>query len=246
MRGSRLFTILNLMIIAFGIGCTNMKTTDTSRTAMEQMLVSNSIDQALEKVDFRPFSQQAVFLQDKYVDCVDKNYLVASIRHRAFSAGARLVDKEEDADIVLEVRTGSVGTDNAEMYVGIPGISLPVPVPVSLPEVQFYSRKSQTATAKIGLVAYDAKTKAPLGDGGVSLARSDDNNSFILGLGPYQNGSVRKEVNRSLKAGSKKYEIPNQVAFDSSPLRGGETGRIRLTSEADEGPASPYRPGGSR
>jgi hypothetical protein len=211
-----------------------MSTTDTARTAKEQLLVSNSIDQALDKVDFRPFSGQAVYLDEKYLDCVDKKYLVASIRHRAFSAGAQLVDKRDHADIVLEVRSGGVGTDNSTMFLGLPEINVPGPVPVSLPEVRLFSRSSQTGTAKIGLVAYDARTGDPWGEGGVTTARSDDNNWFLLGIGPYRNGSVHNELNQSLKLGGKKSELPDYVAFDAGGRTSRDSARVRLTSESEK------------
>jgi hypothetical protein len=244
MRCRKSFCILNLLLLLVGSGCTTMKTTDTARTAKEQLLVSNSIDQALEKVDFAAFSGRAVFLQDKYVDCVDKNYLLGTIRHRAFGAGARVVDKQEDADIVLEARVGSVGTDNAETFVGLPKLSVPGPVPISLPEVRLLTRANQTGTAKIGLVAYDAKTMEPLGNGGVSLARSDDNNWFVFGLGPYQNGSVRNEVASSLKSDGTKGGLANRVAFGNKRRRSGNSSSIRLTSETEEAPAKRYLPFG--
>jgi hypothetical protein len=244
MRSWMLLHALGLFLIFVGAGCTTMKTTDTPRTAKEQLLVSNSIDQALEKIDFAAFSGQAVFLQDKYVDCIDKNYLLGTIRHRAFSAGARVVDKQEDADIVLEARVGSVGTDNSETFVGLPKLSVPGPVPISLPEVRLLTRASQTGTAKIGLVAYDAKSMEPLGDGGVSLARSDDNNWFVFGLGPYQNGSVRNEVASSLKSDGTNGGLANRVAFGNKQRRSGNSSSIRLTSEIDEAPANRYLPFG--
>ena len=244
MRSWKSFHVLGVLLLFVGVGCTTMKTTDTARTAKEQLLISNAIDQALDKIDFVAFSGQAVFLQDKYVDCIDKNYLLGSIRHRAFSAGARVVDKQDDADIVLEARVGSVGTDNAEMFIGVPKLSVPGPVPIALPEIRLLARASQTGTAKIGLVAYDAKSMEPLGDGGVSLARSDDNNWFVLGLGPYQNGSVRNEVASSLKPGGTKVGTANRVAFGNTQRRSGNSNSIRLTSESEEAPARRYLPFG--
>ena len=46
------------------------------------------------------------------------------------------------------------------------------------------------ATAKIGVMVYDTKTRVPLGPGGMTLARSDDSNTFLMGVGPWQ-GAAR-------------------------------------------------------
>ena len=57
-------------------GCTHTSTSNTARTAKEQMLLSNAVDQSLDKVDFTPLYGQKVFVDDKYLECVDKNYEV--------------------------------------------------------------------------------------------------------------------------------------------------------------------------
>ena len=121
LRGAAL---LLTALLALG-GCTSARSTNTARTANEQLLISNSVDQALDKVNFRPLSGHAVFLDEKYLECVDKNYVIASIRHRVLNAGGTIASKAEDAEIVLEVRAGAVGTDTSETFLGVPKIDLP-------------------------------------------------------------------------------------------------------------------------
>jgi hypothetical protein len=100
---------------------------------MEQMLVSNAIDSSLDKIDFESLSGAAVLIDEKYLECTDKKYIVGSVRQRAFQAGCRLVDKPDEADVVLELYSGAVGTDRAEGFIGTPSISVPGPLPVQLP-----------------------------------------------------------------------------------------------------------------
>ncbi len=211
-------------------GCTSTSTSNTARTSVEQLLISNAVDQSLDKVDFRPFAGQAVFLDDTYLECVDKKYLVSSIRHRLLRSGARLATKVEEADVVVEPRAGAVGTNTADAFLGMPEIVLPGML--TLPEVRLLERKNQRAVAKIGLVAYDPKTKSVLGDGGMSLAESDDSNWFVFGMGPYQNGSVRKEVSKGIKTHpqGRAQPIPQQVAFSSPAKHSGPDGKLQLAS----------------
>ena len=208
----RTFTVLMVMA---SCGCTSMKTTNTARSSTEQMLVSNAVDQSLDKVDFRPFEGHSVFLDEKYIDCVDKAYVVGSIRHRLLRVGCKLVDKVEDAQIVMEPRSGSVGTTNSETYLGIPEITLPGML--TLPEVRLATRSQQVGVAKIGIAAYDAKTRTTLGDGGTSLAKSDDTNVSVFGIGPFQSGTIRREVTRSTSGDAAIYQplLPVQVAFQT-------------------------------
>ncbi|MDQ3330854.1 MAG: hypothetical protein M3552_09400, partial [Planctomycetota bacterium] len=147
------------MVVALCVvtGCASTKTSNTGRTAMEQMLISNAVDQSLNRIDFQPLESRAVFLDTTYLDCVDKNYIVASSRNRILQAGGKLVAKPEDAEVVVELRTGAVGTDQSETYIGIPELSLPGPLPIAIPQVKLWSKSTQTGTAKIGVVAFDSK-----------------------------------------------------------------------------------------
>jgi hypothetical protein len=187
----------SLLIVVLGAavmtaGCTTTSTSNTARTAKEQMLLSNAVDQSLDKVDFAPLSGQKVFVDEKYLECVDKSYVMGSVRHRVMRAGGTLAGTADDADVIMEVRSGGVGTDSTEMYVGVP--PLPLGVGMQTPEIRLSERKSQYGYSKLGLVVYDAKTKAVLGDGGMSMAQSDDNNWFVLGMGPWQDGALKNDV----------------------------------------------------
>lgn len=222
---------LGLLCLALAAGCSSLKRSDTARTGREQLLLSNAIDQSLSKVDFEPFRGKSVLIEEKYLDCTDKGYVTASIRHRVARAGAHLVAKPEDADVILEMRSGGVGTDVAESFLGTPAIGMPGMM--SIPEVKLVSRSNQTAIAKIALAAYDARSMELLGEGGISLSQSTDNNWHFLGVGPFQEGTVRREVEKGVPArsGQTYHELPLQVAFDQ-PSR---PQRVQLTH--DEQPA---------
>ena len=207
------------LVLVVSWGCTSMKTTNTARTSTEQLLISNAVDQSLDKIDFRPFAGHAVFLDEKYVDCVDKAYVLASLRHRLLHVGSKLVDKADEAEIVLEPRAGTVGTTNSDTYLGIPEITLPGMM--TLPEIRLATRNRQVGVAKIGVVAYDPKTRTTLGEGGTTLATSDDVNLSVFGIGPFQSGTIRNEVTRSTSgsASFSRGHIPNQVAFNAPAPR---------------------------
>lgn len=215
-------------------GCSSLKRSDTARTGREQMLVSNAVDQSLNKVNFEAFRGQRVLVEDKYLDCVDKGYLTASVRHRIARAGGTIAPKIDDADILLELRSGGLGTDTADSFLGTPAIAMPGMV--SIPEIKLISRTHQSATAKIGLAAYDAKTMQLLGDGGMSLAMSTDNNWHVLGVGPYQDGTIHREIKRGIPStGGQPYtELPTYVAFAERPV---PTSGARLAGHAEPEPS---------
>lgn len=196
------------------IGCTSTKTSNTARTGTEQLLISNAVDQALGKVDFTPMAGKKVLVEEKYLDSVDKGYIVSSIRHNVLHAGGHLTAKPEEADIILELRSGGVGTDISDAFLGIPGISMPGMV--ALPDLKLITRSRQSAFAKLGIVAIDAKTQQELPVGGVSLAMSDDNNWYVMGVGPYRQGTVEKEVEVSVGPSNGPIDgmVPPVVSFN--------------------------------
>ena len=217
-----------LLCAAALTGCSATKGSDTARTGTEMLLISDAVDQSLSKVDFRPLAGSAVFLDDSFADCVDKNYVVSSVRHRIRKSGAVLVGSKDDADVVLELRTGAVGTDRVSTFFGVPEIALPGPMPVSLPEVKLVSKESQFGTAKIGLVAYDARTNQALGDGGISLARANDSNWYVLGMGPWKEGDVKQQIITADREAPMPSTLPDERIVLSTP--GGGTGFAGGTS----------------
>ncbi|MGC1272649.1 MAG: DUF6655 family protein [Planctomycetaceae bacterium] len=234
-RSSRILTVLAFSAVA--AGCASTKTSNTGRTAMEQMLISNAVDQSLDKIDFQPLAGRSVYLDVTYLECIDKNYVIAATRDRILQAGAKLTAKPEDAEVVVEARAGAVGTDQTESYIGIPEVAMPGPIPIAIPQIKMWSRTAQTGTAKIGLVAIEAGSRTILGQGGSTLARSDDNNTYLFGLGPYQSGSVRREVTHGLHKNPRQ-TLPSTIAFTAPPLPG-EPGRVRLASSDDDGTLEP-------
>jgi hypothetical protein len=205
------------------------------------MLVSNAIDQSLDKVDFAPLSGQKVYLDDKYLDCVDKGYVMGSLRHRLLRAGAHLVATSEESEVVLEARSGGVGTDTTDTFLGVPEITLPGMM--TLPEIRFTQKKSQFAYAKIGMVLYDTKSRTVLGDGGVSLAQASDSNIFVLGAGPWTGGTLKSDIAASQRIphGMGMTRLPNRVAF--APPAGHSTLRYasdgKPVTEQQVGPTVP-------
>lgn len=220
--------VLGLMLL---VGCTTARQSNTARTAREQLLISNAVDQALSKIDFAAFQGSKVFVDDKYLECSDKGYVVGSIRHRLMVNGATIAAKLEEADVALEMRSGGVGTDNADSYVGMPQIVLPGML--TLPEVKLITRTRQTALAKIGLVAFDTKSHELLGAGGVSSSEADDSNLFVFGVGPFQSGTAREELNSTTprRMNQPNQPLPTTVAFNATSESSDRPERLQLTGD---------------
>jgi hypothetical protein len=228
---------VGLVALLAGFGCATTRQTDTSRTGVEQLLISNAVDQSLDKVDFSPLRGRNVLIQEKYLDGVDKNYVVGSLRHRVLATGARLVDKEEDSEVVLEVRSGGIGTDRSDSFVGSPQIAIPFPLPLQLPEVRLIDTRTQLATAKIAIVAYHTETRQAIGTGGTSLARSTDINRSFLGIGPFNSGNVRQEVQVATGTEGLAFDLGEHIPWSDPRTASTQGAPVLFQAPAQSGPS---------
>lgn len=195
MRGS-LFLLVMMLTVC---GCGTTRSTDSSRSATEQQLITHAADLAISQLDFRILSGKDVFFQDKYIDSrtVDRGYLVSSIRQQILAAGCRLKSKEEEAEFIIEARCGSLGTDRHDLLIGVPEMTIPslVPgVPPRIPEIPFAKKSDQQGVAKVGVFAYHRESGERVWQSGMVRAESTAKDLWLLGAGPIQHGSVRSRV----------------------------------------------------
>ncbi|MCE9548635.1 MAG: hypothetical protein K8T25_24425 [Planctomycetia bacterium] len=191
-------------MLAIGIcwlsGCGTTQWSDTKRTATEQLLISDAVDRAVSKIDFHPLAGQIVYLdREPLKDTVDENYTVSVLRQHMLASGCILKDKKDDATYVVEVRAGAVGTSRHSLLVGIPSTDLPVVSPVPgaptrIPEIPIAKKTDQQGVAKISLFAYHRATGIPLWQSGNSRVSSTAKDTWVLGIGPFQQGTIHSST----------------------------------------------------
>lgn len=192
--------VVGLALLA-GCGTTKMQ------EATEQLLLSEAVDQSISAIDFRPLSGQKVFLDTTYIrqikslGFVNSDYVTSSLRQQVLAAGCLLQESPAEADIIIEARVGTLGADAHQMTYGIPpnstvsnaaklvpgGQAIP-----AIPELSLARRETHEGAAKIAAFAFDRKTRAPLWQSGISEASATAKDTWVLGMGPFQDGSIRK------------------------------------------------------
>lgn len=179
-------------------GCGTTRVTDTQRTATEQLLISQAIDDTMAQVDLKPLAGRTVFLDTQYLDGVtDKSYLISALRQHLLANGAFLQEERSKAQYVVEARAGSVGTDRHTLLVGVPQLSVPVFVPGQpnqIPEIPVAKSNDQKAHAKIAVYAYNRITGRPLMQSGNLQAQVWSKDMWIMGMGPFQRGTIRSHT----------------------------------------------------
>jgi hypothetical protein len=186
-----------LLTSALAMGCGTTRSSDTVRTASEQLLISNAIDRAVQSIDLKTLSGQSVFLDDSRLgEVVDRNYLISTLRQHLLANGCRLRDQKDQADFIVEARAGAVGTDRNDLLFGIPSTNVPQIMPVQpvpaavIPEIPIAKRRDQKGIAKLAVFAYHRETGTPVWQSGLVHQESSSNDVWILGAGPFQRGSI--------------------------------------------------------
>ena len=182
-------------------GCGTMK----SRMATEQLLASDAVDQSVARLDFSILANKKVYLDTKYIQpmeavgAVNSNYIISSLRQQMVCSKCLLQDSPEAADIIVEARVGALGNEGHEVTYGIPASSAlttvtslasNVPTLPPTPEISVAKKLDYQAAAKIAVFAYHRKSKYPVWQSGISLARSTAKDSWIFGVGPFQRGTI--------------------------------------------------------
>lgn len=194
-------SLLLLSVVSNVVGCG----TTLNRDATQQLLTSDAVDRSISQIDFRVLSGERVFLDTQYIKAVkgtgnvNSEYVISSLRQQLIAARCFLQDKAEDSDFVVEPRVGTLGSDHHEVVYGIPannalGAASSVvpgapPVP-PIPELSLAKRDKQAAAAKVAVFAYHRETKQPVWQSGIVRSKSNAKNTWLLGAGPIQRGTI--------------------------------------------------------
>ena len=189
--------VVFLMVLTLN-GCGTMKWSDTSRTATEQLLLTHAMDGAVGKMNFSALFGKTVFIDSTAIDtATDSKYFISTVRQHLLANGAKVVDKKDDADYVVELRAGTVGTDRNDLMVGVPSFTVPtmgtqdfLTGGSAIPEIALYKKTDQRAVVKVAAFVYNQKTNAPLWQSGNILTESRIRARWVLGAGPFSKGDI--------------------------------------------------------
>jgi len=177
-------------------GCGTTSGSDTKRTAIEQLLVSDAIERAVMKIDLSPLAGRKVFLDTTVLANVeDKDYLTSVVRQHVLGSGCILAAKRDDAEIIVESRAGALGTDRHSVMLGMPATSVEFAGNgTSIPELSIVKRGDQRAVAKINLFAYYRTTGTPVWQSNSEHVASHHRDRWFFGAGPFQDGRIHDRM----------------------------------------------------
>ncbi len=222
------------LIVAVGlvVGCG----TTREYNATQQLMMSDAVDRSISRIDFRPLSGRKVYLDTSYLrhvkgeGFVNSEYVTSALRQQIVAAGCLIQDANSEADIIIEARIGTLGADDHRVMFGIPENNVlsstaslipGAPSIPSVPEIAVARREAREAAAKIAAFAYDRTTRAPIWQSGVDSAMATAKDTWVMGVGPFQGGTVREQTKLAgsgLRFGEKSATGSPAQFFDRPPV----------------------------
>lgn len=191
------------MVLAPGCGTTRV------HEATEQLVVSDAVDRSIQHMDFRPLSGRKVYLDTSYLrqvkgqGFVNAEYVISGLRQQILAAGCLIQDSSNEAEVIIEARIGALGSDDHLVTYGLPENDtlnnaaqlIPgTPRLPAMPEMAIAKREAREAAAKIAAFAYDRETRKPIWQSGVRHSTATAKDTWVLGIGPFQGGSIREKT----------------------------------------------------
>jgi hypothetical protein len=189
------------MLLLLGLlstGCATIRTTDPPRTATEQFLLSGAASRAIAQLSSESLRDRRVFMDTTYLGSSqtanEYAFLIGELRAKLLLSGIRLVPKREDAQILLELRSGGLGIDRLEFLLGLPSLYLPQvsasSAPVATPELAIIKSTKQRGFASVAYVAYWADTGEVVAHSGPFIGKTIREDWWIFGTGPRTVGNI--------------------------------------------------------
>ncbi|HJR76183.1 MAG TPA: hypothetical protein VJ805_04390 [Nitrospiraceae bacterium] len=184
----RKFVLLAVVAPSLLLGCAlPREPTRTSRTAIEQLLLSQAITRSVKHLSIPIASGQPVvvevagFPQDRSIlqapfstpqittttrpadqpvirhEASDLPVVQGKIEGRLGELGLPLRTRREDARYLFRVVVEALGTEQGETFFGMPPVQS-VLIPFALPQITLYEEQRQRAYARFTIDVYDART----------------------------------------------------------------------------------------
>ena len=156
----------SMLLLLVLCACSTPWVTDTPRSAVEQYLISTTVDRCVGFANFMEFMGKKAFMDYEYfAPQVDKPYAQGVLETRLSSFGIVITKKLEEADIIVQPLCGVLGTDHNKFFIGTPALPIPVmdtSISVVIPEIPIFMKFTRKAYGKFSFNIFTAKGRKPI------------------------------------------------------------------------------------
>lgn len=152
--------LLGLLLVGFMSACsTTHKTTQTARTPIEQLLLSEAVSRSLSQqpTESLQIPQNAGVVLDTSGISGDQGYVKEVIIGWLGGQGYRIQNDVAQATHKINVIVESFGTEFEDTFFGLPPIQGGL-IPISTPELALFKAQNQTGYVKLYLNIYELPT----------------------------------------------------------------------------------------
>lgn len=152
--------LLGLLLVGFMSACsTTHKTTQTARTPIEQLLLSEAVSRSLSQqpTESLQIPQNAGVVLDTSGISGDQGYVKEVIIGWLGGQGYRIQNDVAQATHKINVIVESFGTEFEDTFFGLPPIQGGL-IPISTPELALFKVQNQTGYVKLYLNIYELPT----------------------------------------------------------------------------------------
>lgn len=167
------FNLKLIFLLIFLSSCAATRVTTTEHTAVEQALLTYTSRKAFSSVDFSELKNRKVFIQEIVMPSrfpksnfsnnsqwheINPDFLKALLEKNLLRAGARLMEKKQDADLILRLVCDIAAIDDSEFVMGIPSVPVPLPTggsSLQTPEISLFSSKRQVGKIRFSIYGRD-------------------------------------------------------------------------------------------
>jgi hypothetical protein len=148
-----------LSVAGLGLGGCAMTPTATARSAIEQRLLSRSLERAIAQIDVEPFKGKRVFLDLTALTADQiyaRTYVAAEFRQR----GVHIVSDASESEVRIQVMAPGLGVDQGETFIGVPTTAVPL-LSIPIPEITLFKWTRHRGLTEVKFYAYDSKDGRP-------------------------------------------------------------------------------------
>ena len=187
------------LLAAFSHGCATIRVTDPARTATEEFLENVATSMAVDQLSIDLLRDRRVYIESVYLAAStqpsdEQQYLLGDLRAKLLLGGVRLVKREDDAEIIMEVRSQGISNDHVEFLLGLPQSSvgglLTGGLAGTTPELSIVKNTKQLGFASVAYIAYWRQTGEVVSSSGPFVGRTIRSDTWFFGYGPRTVGNI--------------------------------------------------------
>ena len=184
MKGFSRLLLAGAAVALLAAGCADPNITNTSRSAIEQMLLSSVVERSIGSVNVEEFKGKKVWMDyANLATQVDKAYVQGFVELHFSQSGAIVLKDEKEAEVIVQVISGALATDSNKFMIGTPQLPIPLPktdLSFAIPEIPLFKRIIRSGYGKFSLVMLEAKSRQPIRVVSDIIAKSEYVNWTIL------------------------------------------------------------------